>query len=84
MINTQRLIKASVLWMTIMYVICFVAAALFPSIRSGFMLYGLHADIEVGRDVITFGTFVSGLIIWNIITYLSVWLFAILYNSTKK
>lgn len=83
MINTSCVLKASLAWISVLYVICFVGVALFPSIREGFALYALHTDIDLGRNVETFGTFLSGLIIWNVVTYLSVWLFVALYNNIK-
>lgn len=84
MIKTQRLLKVSAAWISIVYVVCFVGVALFMPIRPAFMMYGLHMDIDMGRNVATFGMFLSGLVIWNVITYLAVWLFATLYNSIKK
>ena len=84
MINTQKIIKVAMAWTSIVYVVCFLGIALFPGIRPGFMRYGLHMGIDMGRNVLTLGTFISGLIIWNVIALLAVWLFAVLYNSIKK
>ena len=84
MINTKHLLKVASAWISIIYVICFLGVAMFPGIRPGFMRYGLHMGIDMGRNILSFGTFLSGLIIWNIITMLSVWLFIVLYNSIRK
>lgn len=84
MINVNHLVKVGVVWMSILYVVCFVGVALFPSIRSQFMLYALHDSIDVGQSVITIGTFISGLVIWDIVTAIGVWLFAVLFNNIKK
>ncbi|MBI2121626.1 MAG: hypothetical protein HYT98_00745 [Candidatus Sungbacteria bacterium] len=84
MINTMHLLKVSAAWISAVYVICFTGVALFPGIRFGFMMYALHTDLDVGRNVLTFGTFLSGLVIWNIIAFLGVWLFAVLFNLIKK
>jgi len=84
MVQTQRLLKVTSAWVSIVYVVCFLGIALFPGIRPGFMRYGLHMGIDMGRNVLTLGTFISGLIIWNVIALLAVWLFAVLYNSIKK
>jgi hypothetical protein len=39
---------------------------------------------EMGRNVLTLGTSVSGLIIWNVVALLAVWLFAALFNGIKS
>ncbi len=57
---------------------------MFPGIRHGFMWYALHMNVYMGVDILTFGTFVSGLIIWNVVALLSVLLFAVLFNNIKK
>ncbi|MBI3952370.1 MAG: hypothetical protein HY336_00235 [Candidatus Doudnabacteria bacterium] len=84
MINTNRVLKVTAAWISIVYAVCFLGVALLPGMRPGFMRYGLHMMDNFGPNVINFGTFVSGLIIWNIVAVLAVWLFAALYNSIKK
>lgn len=84
MINTNHLIKVSASWISIVYAICYFGVIMFPGIRPGFMRYGLHMGIDTGQNILTIGTFISGLIIWNIIAFLAVWLFASLYNGIKK
>lgn len=84
MINTKHLLRVAAVWISVVYVICFAGIALFPGIRSGFMMYGLHMNVDMGQNVATFGTFISGLIIWNVIALLTAWLFAYLFNAIKK
>ncbi len=84
MINVNHLVKVSVAWISILYVVCFVGVALFPAIRPQFMMYALHANVDTGQNVMTLGTFISGLVIWDIITAIGVWLFAVLFNGMKK
>lgn len=85
MLNMNRLLKVSSAWISIVYVICFVGVALLPGVRPQFMMYGLHSTgIDAWRNVLTLGTFVSGLVIWNIVVLLGVWLFLVLYNNIKK
>lgn len=84
MINTRHLLKVAAAWVSIVYVVCFAGVALFPGIRPGFMMYALHMNVDMGQNVATFGTFISGLIIWNIIALLAVWLFAYLFNAIKN
>ena len=69
--------------MSIIYVICYAGVAMVPGMRPGFMRYGLHMGIDYGRNILTLGTFFSGLVIWNVIALLAIWLFASLYNSFK-
>ena len=84
MMNTGHLIKVGVAWISILYVVCFVGVALFPSLRQQFMLYALHTDVSTGQNVMTLPTFVVGLIIWNIIAALVTGLFAVLFNNIRQ
>ena len=83
MINTKHLLKVVSAWISVVYVVCFAGVALLPGIRPGFMRYGLHMGIDMGQNILTLTTFISGLVIWNVITLLAVWLFAFLYNKIK-
>lgn len=83
MINTNRILKVTMAWVSIVYIVCFVGVALIPSSREWFMKYALHSDATLGQSVMTFATFISGLIIWNIVATLAVWLFVALYNKSK-
>ena len=84
MINTSHLLKVSAAWISIIYAVCFAGVALVPEIRSGFMLYALHTNVAMGNNVLTLGTFISGLVIWNTITLFAVWLFTFLFNKIRK
>lgn len=84
MINTKHLLKVTSAWISIVYVVCYVGVALFPGIRPGFVRYGLHMGIDMGQNILTIGTFISGLIIWNITALLAVWLFAFLFDKIKQ
>jgi predicted anti-sigma-YlaC factor YlaD len=85
MLNIKHLLKVSAAWISVVYAVCFLGVAFWPGVRQGFMMYGLHVKgLDMGQDVLTLGTFISGLIIWNIVALLAVWLFAFLFNSIKK
>lgn len=84
MINTKHLLKVTVVWITIVYLVCFGGVALVPGIRLWFMRYALHMNVSLGENVITFATFISGLLIWNVVALLAVWLFAFLFNKLKQ
>lgn len=83
MINTKHLLKVTAIWTSIVYIICFVGVTIFPTSRELFMRYALHSDVALGQSVITITTFISGLIIWNIIAFLAVGLFSLLFNKIK-
>lgn len=84
MINSKHLIKVASAWVSIVYIVCFAGVAIYPPIRGLFMRFSLHADVSFQSDFLSFGYFISGLIIWNIVTILAVWLFAVLFNKIKK
>jgi hypothetical protein len=84
MINLKHLLKVSVVWTIIVYVICYAGVALLPSLRAGFMKYALHTDAVLGQNYLTVGSFIAGLIIWNVIAAIGVWLFAYLFNKIKQ
>jgi len=85
MINTQRLLKVSAAWMSVVYVVCFGGVAFFPGIREAFMNYALHAtNVGLGENVMTLMTFITGLIIWDVIASAAAWLFAVLWNGIKQ
>lgn len=83
MINTKRLLKVTSAWISIAYAICYVGVAIYPPVRSLFMKYSLHAEVSLKSDFFSFGYFISGLIVWNIVTILAVWLFTFLFNKIK-
>lgn len=84
MINVTHLLKVSAAWISIVYAVCFAGVALFQGIRGGFMMYALHTDVNMGRNILTLWTFLSGLVIWNIVVLLAVGLFAALFNAIRK
>ena len=84
MIDSKHLLKVAAAWISVVYVICYVGVAMIPGVRPGFMRYGLHMGIDMGQNVLTLGTFISGLVIWNVVALLAVWLFVVLSNAVKK
>ena len=84
MINTKHLLKVMAAWVTIVYVMCFVGVALIPGVRPWFMQYALHMNIGMGENILTLTTFISGLVICNVVALLAAWLFAFLHNKIKQ
>mgnify|MGYP001579656066 CR=1 FL=1 len=84
MINTKHVLKVTATWVSIVYVVCFVGVALFPGIRSAFMQYGLHTTVNLGENVMTLTTFISGFVLWNVAAFLAVGLFTFLFNRINS
>ena len=81
MIDTRHLLKIMAAWVTIVYILCFGGVALIPGVRSWLLHRALHTNVNMGENAITFATFVSGLVIWNVIGLLGAWLFAFLHDK---
>ncbi|MDO8470656.1 MAG: DUF5676 family membrane protein [bacterium] len=84
MIHTEHLLKVTAAWVSIVYVVCFAVVGFLPGARSGFMMYGLHMNVTGWENIFSLQILFSGLVIWNIIAGLAVWLFATLFNSIRK
>lgn len=81
--NITHLLKVTAAWTSIVYTVCYVGVWLYPPIRDIFMTAALHASVPVTSGPFTIGSFITGLIIWNIVTLLAVWLFAELFNRIR-
>lgn len=57
---------------------------MFLGIRPDFLLYALHIKTSLGENAMSIGIFVSGILIWNVVTLIGVWLFAYTFNTIKK
>lgn len=84
MADTRHILKVVASWTSIVYVVCFGGVALVPGIREWFMWYAFHLNMSSVGNVMTAGTFISGLILWNIVAALAVWLFAFLWNAFSR
>lgn len=84
MVNTKHLIKVTSAWISVVYIVCYAGVAIYPPIRNLFMKYSLHTDVTFRSDFFSFGYFISGLIIWNIVAITGVWLFTTLFNKIKQ
>ncbi len=49
--------------------------------RAGDGHYALQMNASMGEKVVTFTTFISDLLIWNLFALLAAWLFAFLRNE---
>ncbi len=84
MINVRHLPKVTAVWITIIWIFCFGGVALVPGITPWFMRYALHMNVGAVENVMTVTTFISGLLIWNVIALLCAWLFAFLFNKFRE
>lgn len=84
MINTKHVLKVVSAWVSVVYIVCFAGVAIFPYSRFLFMKYALHAEISTGVDYLNVGSFVYGLVVWNLVALLAIWLFAALFNKIKQ
>lgn len=84
MINTRHLQKVTIAWVSIVWTVCYAGVLLFPNIRLSFALYALHMTATFGENIMTLTTFVSGLVIWNVVGLLAISLFATLFNRIRE
>ncbi|OGG54629.1 hypothetical protein A3D62_00620 [Candidatus Kaiserbacteria bacterium RIFCSPHIGHO2_02_FULL_49_11] len=84
MLTTSRAIKIATAWISVVYVICYAGVALFLGIREGFMEYALHTRIDTGVNVVSLTTFITGLIVWNVMAAVAAWLFVVLTKYFSK
>lgn len=84
MINTKRVLKVGLAWINITYLICYFGVMLSPSLRNQLLQVLLHFQVNnLGQSVFSVGNFFLGLIWWNVLTLMLLWLFVALYNKFK-
>lgn len=81
MLNGMKISKVAVVWATILYAVCVLVVGLLPSVYGLFSSYIVHFGTTVSKPEITFVSVLIGLILWNIVVFISVWLFVWLYNK---
>ncbi len=82
--KTNHLMKISAAWVSIAYVVCYVLFYFIPALRGTFIYYAVHMDIGTAPSVFTLGNFVGGLVFWNVLVVLSIWLWAFLAKRIKN
>lgn len=81
--STMRVIKISVAWVTIAWIVCYLAFGLIPGLGPTVMPYLLHTNMPM-QNIFSFDNFIAGLILWNLIVVACVALAGLLANSNKK
>jgi len=84
MINLTRLLKVAVAWTSIAYTACYLVVWFFPGARELFLTTALHAIVPVTSGPFTIGTYVIGLIVWDLLVVVGVWLFVYLWNTIRS
>ncbi|KKP31952.1 MAG: hypothetical protein A2312_00275 [Candidatus Staskawiczbacteria bacterium RIFOXYB2_FULL_32_9] len=84
MINIKHLLKVASAWTSIVYTVCYVWMAIYPPVRIMTMRYAFHANTTFGVNYFSLGYFITGLIIWNIVAILAIWLFVWLFKTIKQ
>lgn len=82
--NTNKVTKTAMIWISILYTVCVILVLIIPAMMqsaSSAIFHGMSSDVL--SVSITIGSFIYGLIVWNIITVASVWLFGTIYNKVK-
>ncbi len=83
MLNGAKITKVSVIWATIIYLGCVLIAWLLPSLYIWGASKLVHFGAVVGQPSLSFTNVILGLILWDILVAILVWLFALIYNKFK-
>ena len=83
MLSAAKIAKVTIVWATIVYLVCVKVAWLFPSVYSWGSGSLIHFGMVTTAPALTFSGVIQGLIIWDVIAVAMVWLFVWLYNKMK-
>jgi hypothetical protein len=81
MTNTTTLLKVTAVWVTAVYLVCFLGIIAFPALRDWFLLYGLHVQPSGVASVTTVTTFVSGLVVWNVVAAVAMYMWSFTWRK---
>jgi hypothetical protein len=80
--NTMRLLKIGLAWITIAWTVCYLTFGLIPGLRST-LPYITHITVGPVETIFTLGNFIVGLILWNAIVAAGIALAGFLNNYIK-
>ncbi|BAY19824.1 hypothetical protein NIES21_56940 (plasmid) [Anabaenopsis circularis NIES-21] len=80
-LNTPSLSLATAIITGLVYIICILFIAVAPKAAMAFFGYVLHMDLSNITRVITWGSFIVGLLFWTVGTAIYAALIARLYNG---
>ncbi len=78
--NTMRVIKIGLAWTTIAWTVCYLLLGLIPGLGSAIVPYLVHMNVGAVENIFNFGTFIIGLILWNVIIAAGIALAGLLSN----
>jgi hypothetical protein len=81
--DTARALKIALAWTSIAWIICYLVFGLIPGLASTILPYLAHMNMGPVENIFTFGNFVGGLILWNIIVAAGVVLASALSSYIK-
>ncbi len=82
--NTFRAVKIGLAWINITYILCYVLFGLLPVVRPSALPYILHLNVGPVENIFTLSNFIVGLILWNVIVGVGIWLVGFLANHIKN
>jgi len=80
-LNTRSLSLATAIITGLVYILCILFVAIAPKAAMAFFSYVMHMDLSNITRVISWGSFIVGLLFWTVGTALYAALIARLYNS---
>jgi hypothetical protein len=78
-----RTLKIGLAYINIAYAFCYLVLGLIPSTRPTLLPYLLHLNVGPVENIFTLPNFLGGLILWNVIVGVSIWLVELLARYIK-
>ncbi len=79
-LNANKLFLATAAVFGILWIICSALVALFPGPMLTMTGYMVHSDLLSFQWLLTWTSFIGGLVLWSLLSGLVVWLVAVTYN----
>ncbi|TSC97467.1 MAG: hypothetical protein CEN88_29 [Candidatus Berkelbacteria bacterium Licking1014_2] len=81
--NGAKIAKVTLVWGTIVYLVCVLIAWILPLVYVWGAKNMVHFGMTVSAPSLTLAGVIQGLIIWDLVAVAMVWLFVWLYNKMK-
>jgi hypothetical protein len=81
--NTTRALKIGLAWVSIVWLVCYLAVGLIPGLVSTALPYLVHLNMGSVENIFTISNFIGGLVLWNIIVAAGIALAGALSNYIK-
>jgi len=83
MLDTNKIVKVSVICTTIISIVCVLFVWTFPAMSVNLINMTMHSRLTLQEPTLTFGGVIVVIIMWDIIIGLISWLFCTVYNKIK-